>query len=40
MQNGDTALICACREGNIGIVKVLLEAGADKDIQNKVRNIV
>ena len=38
LQDGDTALLLACREGKVDVVKVLLQAGADKNIQNKVRN--
>ena len=37
-QDGDTALLLACREGKVDVVKVLLQAGADMNIQNKVRN--
>ena len=38
-QDGDTALLLACREGKVDVVKVLLQAGADMNIQNKVRNV-
>jgi len=36
-QDGNTALIKAAFEGHLEVVKQLLEAGADKDVQNKVR---
>ena len=39
LQDGDTALLLACREGKVDVVKVLLLAGADKTIHNKVRNV-
>ena len=38
LQDGDTSLLLACRNGKVDVVKVLLQAGADKSIQNKVRN--
>ena len=38
IQDGYTALMYASEKGNIDIVKLLLQAGADKNIQNKVRN--
>ena len=37
-QNGATALIIAASNGHLEVVKQLLEAGADKDVQNKVRS--
>ena len=37
-QDGNTALMVACIEDKVDVVKVLLQAGADKDIQNNVRN--
>ena len=38
LQNGDTALILAASErGNDGCVKMLVDAGADVNVQNKVR---
>ena len=37
-QDGDTALMCACIKDKVDVVKVLLQAGADKDIQDNVRN--
>ena len=39
-QDGCTTLICACIEGKVNAVKVLLQAGANMDIQEKVRNDV
>ena len=30
---GNTALICACREGHVEAVSVLLKAGANKDLK-------
>ena len=39
LQDGDTSLLLACREGMVDVVKVLLQAGADKKIQNKVRDV-
>ena len=35
-QNKDTALMMASREGRIEVVSLLLEAGANTDLQNKV----
>eukprot|EP00961_Rhodomonas_salina_P271241 3665154-Rhodomonas_salina.1 len=35
-QNGDTALHLAAGRGHDGAVKVLLEAGADREAKNKV----
>mgnify|MGYP000075278075 FL=1 len=32
--NGDTPLITACRDGNLQIAKLLIEAGADKNKRN------
>ena len=40
LQDGDTALLLACTEDNVDVVKVLLQAGADKNILNNVRNVV
>ncbi len=40
LQAGDTALLLACSEGKVDVVKVLLQAGADKNILNNVRNVV
>ena len=37
-QDGNTALIWACNEGKVDVVKVLLQAGAAKDLQDNVRN--
>ena len=39
IQDGYTALMYASENSNIDIVKLLLQAGADKNIQNKVRNV-
>ena len=36
MQDGDTALIGAAKNGHRHIVKLLLEYGMDKDYKNKV----
>ena len=33
---GDTALMMAAREGETGVVKELVEGGADLDLQNEV----
>ena len=38
VQDGDTALMCACIEDKVDVVKVLLQAGANMDILNNVRN--
>ena len=38
IQDGYTALMYASENSNIDIVKLLLQAGADINIQNKVRN--
>ena len=35
-QDGDTALMLAAYEGHLDIVKLLLERGAQTDLQNKV----
>ena len=40
LQDGNTALLLTCIKGKVDVVTVLLQAGADKSIQNKVRNIV
>lgn len=40
VQNGYTALISASGKGHTATVKVLVEAGADKDIKDKVRDTV
>ena len=37
MQDEETALILASRNGHELVVKALLEAGADKEAKNKVR---
>ena len=37
VQFGNTALIYASIKGHTAIVQLLLEAGADKDASNKVR---
>ena len=39
IQYGDTALMEACRRIEVYEVRVLLHAGADQSIQNKVRNV-
>ena len=39
-QDGNTALIWACIKEKVDVVKVLLQAGANMDIQDKVRNNV
>ena len=39
-QDGNTALMRACIERNFDVLKVLLQAGANIDIQDKVRNNV
>ena len=39
LQDGDTALLLACTEDKVDVVKVLVQAGADKNIQNKVRKV-
>ena len=36
-QNGDSALMMAVREGRTKVVSLLLEAGANIDLQNKVK---
>ena len=36
-QDGDSALIIAVREGRTEVVSLLLEAGANTDLQNKVK---
>ena len=36
-QNGNTALMKAAYKGHLEVVKQLLEAGADKDVQDKVQ---
>jgi ankyrin repeat protein len=36
-QGGDTALMLASKMGHIDCVRVLLEAGADKDAEDNVR---
>jgi ankyrin repeat protein len=36
-QNGSTALILAADNGHTGFVRMLLDAGADKDAKNSVR---
>ena len=35
-QNGDSVLMMAVREGETEVVSLLLEAGANTDLQNKV----
>ncbi len=37
-QDGNTALMVACIEDKVDVVKVLLQAGANIDVQYKVRN--
>ena len=39
MQRGDTALICAARKGHSGCARLLAEAGANKDVKDKVRHM-
>ena len=36
-QDGDTALMMAAREGRTEVVSLLLKAGANTDLQNKVK---
>jgi ankyrin repeat protein len=36
-QGGETALICAAYEGHIDCVRLLVEAGADKNAKSNVR---
>ena len=36
LQNGDKALIWAANNGHEAVVRVLVDAGADKDLQSKV----
>ena len=36
LQRGQTALISAAYEGHEAVVRVLMDAGADKDLQSKV----
>ena len=36
-QDGQTALICAAREGHMNCARLLLDAGADKEAKNNVR---
>ena len=36
-QDGDSALIMAVREGRAEVVPLLLKAGANTDLQNKVK---
>ena len=36
IQNGDSALMMAAREGKSEVTKLLLKAGANMDIQNEV----
>ena len=38
-QDGDTALIRAADEGHVDVVKVLLDAGANKDHQSEVTRV-
>ena len=38
-QDGDSALMIAVREGRTEVVSLLLKAGANTDLQNKVENI-
>ena len=40
IQNGTTALRYACLKGNQDIVLILLQAGADKEIRDKVRKYI
>lgn len=35
--NGDTPLICACRQGHLRIVSFLLRRNADVNLKNRVR---
>ena len=37
-QKGSTALTFSAQNGHAAVVEMLLEAGADKDLQNKVRD--
>ena len=37
-KNGRTALICAIEFGNLKIAEILVKAGVDTNIQNKVRH--
>ena len=39
-QYGNTALMRACNHSKVDVVEVLLQAGANKDIQDNVRNNV
>ena len=39
-QNGWTALLFACASGHYGAVKILIQAGADLNIQNIVRTLI
>ena len=39
MQDNRTALMLAASNGNVGLVKILIEKGADVNIQDKVRCI-
>ena len=37
-QDGFTALMCASQHGHVNVVEKLLAAGANHDVENKVRN--
>jgi ankyrin repeat protein len=38
LQDGFTALICAVTDGHADCVRLLLDAGANKKVKNKVRD--
>ena len=38
VQNGDVALIEACKHGHVYVMELLLQAGADVNAQNEVFN--
>ena len=39
-QDGDSVLMMAIREGKTEVISLLLEAGANTDLQNKVHEII
>ena len=39
-QNGETAVYSASAEGQCEVVKVLIQAGADLELQNKVHALI